>query len=293
VSRRKTHKAVDDGWTAFEGDFSLEDLRSATRSEQPLEKLSIARTTCFTQRKAAALRGARARWLWLWCDVTKAALRDVLAIDGLRTLDVLRIEPRGAMPSFSCATTLEAFRCPMGLPTRDIESVLEAPALQELGMQSSTLDMPLIRAMAAKPTLRKLDIEATNFDDDMAEAIASNHAIEHLDVGSTRVTARGLGSICRMRQLASLDLWETNIGIDDLRMLTALQRLEYLSLGKIADSTKTTDGLRVDGNPSQDAQAIVDLILRMPSLKRVWLDGVQLSGELRQSLESRLESLRN
>jgi Leucine Rich repeat len=279
-----------DGWVKFEGDFTAEELGTAARAGAPIPQLSITKTR-FTQPRSLGLRGMRAERLWLWCNVTKAALHDVLAIEGLRILDVLEIEESDAMPSFATAASLEEFRCPMGLSTRDIEAVLQAPALRELSVQSSTLDLPLARAMAAKPTLRKLDIEMTKFDDEMAEVIASNHLLTHLDIGCAHITARGLAHICRMRQLESIDLWATGISIDDLQMITALDRLEYLSLGAVDDGS--TDGLRVDGNPSQDAQAVVDLILRMPSVRRVWLDGIQLSVDQRQALESRLESLRN
>ncbi len=310
---KRKREPVDDGWTKFEGDFSAADLQVAARSAEAIEKLSI-RTTprtrstpspAFTRTRSRGLRGMRAKCLGLGCSVTKAAMADVIAIEGLRELYVIEVVGRGAMPSFANAVALEEFRCSLGFRARDTAAVVQAPALRTLSVQNSKLDLPLVRTFATLPNLRTLDLESTNFDDEMAKAIASHTTLTGLDLGSTRLTARGLAHICSMRNLESLDLWQTNIGIDDLQQLQALDHLQYLSIGKVDDSrpegcdgntaflvNSIRGGIRVEGDPSHDAQAIVDLLLRMPWLERVWLDGVKLSPEQKQLLESRLESLR-
>lgn len=290
MSGKKKSDARDEAWTSLEGNFTADDLRAVARGQAPIPHLSITRTR-FTQPKAAGLRGMKAEWLWLWCKVTKPAMREVLAVEGLRALDVLEIEGPGPMPSFGPAATLEEFRCPTGLSTQDLEAVVQAPALKRLGIHGSKLDISVVRTLAAMPTLRHLDIEASNVDDEMIAIIASHPTLTGLDIGNTRVTSNRFAHICRMHQLESLDLWETAIGIDALQQLTALDRLEYLSLGKVDGSG--TPGIRVEGNPSLDAGAVVDLLLRMPSLKRVWLDGIRLSPEQRRALRSRLEQLQN
>lgn len=287
MGKKKTTR-IDDGWMTFEGDFSVDDLRAAARSGETIPRLSINKTR-FTRRRSFGLRGLRAAWLRIWCEVTKAALTDVLAIEGLQQLDVFEIATAGTMPSFAPAGALEAFRCPTGIAPADIAAIVQAPALRHLSLQCAMLDMPLVRTFATLSNLRSLDIEATNFDDDMAEVITSHQTLTGLDVGATPLTARGLAHICRMRQLESLDLWATAIRVDDLQQLTALERLQYLSLGTVEGSD--TDGLCVEGDPSHDARAVVDLLLRIPSLKRVWLDGVKLSPEQKHQLESRLDSL--
>lgn len=63
-------------------------------------------------------------------------------------------------------------------------------------------------------------------------------------------------------------------------MLLALPNLEYVSLGGNGDT------------PPLDADALTTLILESRSLKRVWLDGVQLEHRHREALDAKLESLR-
>ena len=83
-----------------------------------------------------------------------------------------------------------------------------------------------------------------------------------------------------MKQLRSLDLWATNLSGSDIQSLLNLPNLEYLSLGNI------------DQLPTLNANVVTSLILNMPSLKRVWLDGIAIEPRQRQALEAQLESVR-
>jgi hypothetical protein len=176
------------------------------------------------------------------------------------------------------------------LVSRRRGAAIQAPALTHIGLQNCQLDVPVCRSIVRLSKLRHLDIEGSNIDDDMIDIVSRNPTLTHLDLGNTPITARGLAYLCRMRQLELLDLWETAIGVDDLRQLEALDHLAYVSIGKVDGSV--TEGVRVEGNPSVDAQAVVDLLLRMPSLKHVWLDGLRLAPAQVRALEEKLESLR-
>ena len=83
-----------------------------------------------------------------------------------------------------------------------------------------------------------------------------------------------------MKQLRSLDLWATNLVEDDFDLLRQLPALEYISIGGYAHL------------PSLDSKKIVPLLLSLPALKRVWLDGASITKTERDALEEKLEELR-
>ena len=65
----------------------------------------------------------------------------------------------------------------------------------------------------------------------------------------------------------------------DCAMLCELPALEYVSLGGYDDAP-------------MDGTALLPLLLAMPALKRVWLDGVWLDRDQIAALEARFESVR-
>ena len=69
-----------------------------------------------------------------------------------------------------------------------------------------------------------------------------------------------------MSQLRSLDIWALDIQEEDLELLNDLPNLEYLSIGGgYEDQTTLT------------SKGVLPRLAQLPSLKRVWLDGITLS----------------
>jgi hypothetical protein len=162
----------------------------------------------------------------------------------------------------------------------DLLGVAQCQTIQEFEAQNSELTHRALSALIELPHLRALDVEATRFDDAMAKRLARSKTISSLDIGAARVTGTGLRSLLEMQQLRSLDLWATQLTEDDLPVLRELPDLEYLSLGNF------------DGYPSLDPKRVVPALLELPSLKRVWLDGIPVEPEHRAVLEAKLESVR-
>jgi len=129
------------------------------------------------------------------------------------------------------------------------------------------------------PRLRSLDLEGTRFDDTMAERLGDAPALEWLEIGATRVTCAGLAQISRIERLRGLDLWATPLREDDYELLRRFPALEYVSLGGYDDAPL-------------DGKTIVPLLLALPAMKRVWLDGVTLDRDQIETLEARFESVR-
>ena len=151
--------------------------------------------------------------------------------------------------------------------------------IAEIGAQGADLTLPSLDALLALPDLEALDLEGTSFDDRMAKRLRGSR-ITSLDIGATKVTRRGLEHLTEMKQLRSLDLWATGLTVDDLQLLTKLPNLEYLSVGA------------VEGAASLEAPKLVPLLLRLPAMKRVWLDGVQIDPHHAELLKERFDSVR-
>ena len=257
---------------------TLQQLASLSAVE-PL-KLSITKIAQFGIGHARRLAGLRLAQLWIWCDVTRGAMNHILALDGLRELDILCMTRPGKLKNFHKATQLEVFRANHYMTESDLLQVAQCPSIRVLGAQNADLSESAFAALLSMPELTTLDLEATRFDDKMAKKISRSTTICALDVGGTRLTRVGIAHLATMTQLHSLDLWALDLNAPDLAMLAALPNLEYLSLG---------------GNGSAlplDADAITALILESKSLKRVWLDGVRLERAQQDALEAKLESLR-
>lgn len=271
---------VEDDCVKLSGPVSAKAIRDLERFGD-INKLSITQDMILTAELSQALGALKSvKEFWLWCDVTPPAMQYVIDIPGLRVLDVLHIRHPGRLKSFQDVHTLGEFRCNTGLTERDLLAVCMCQSLREIGAQSSMLNAVVIEALLRLPGLQSLDIERSNFDDAMAERVSASGNLRSLDIGATRITKTGLAAICEMEQLTSLDLWATDIAEDDLDLLVRLPHLEYLSLGN------------VEGSPSLDADIILPKLLSLPSLRRIWLDGIQLSPEQTASLESKFSHVR-
>ncbi|MDH5668531.1 MAG: hypothetical protein OEY86_11015 [Nitrospira sp.] len=269
----------NDGWYHLDGDIG----NSAVASVQAvgvIPKLSITKIGLVTVRHVTRLAALQSvRQLWLWCNVTRRAMRHVIRLPGLTELDVLCIRGPGSLAYFDQATTLRSFRC-YSMSESDLICVSQCQTVEEIGAQDSELTHRALAAMLSLPRLRTLDVEATQFDDAMAKRLARSKTISSLDLGATNVSGTGLRALLKMQQLRSLDLWATKVSEDDLPLLCDLPHLEYLSLGN-ADDCHPLDPKRV-----------VSVLLKLPSLKRVWLDGIPVASEEQAALEAKIESVR-
>lgn len=218
--------------------------------------------------------------LWLWCNVTRRAMRHIVQLPGLKILDVLCIRGPGELGHFQKARSLEVFRANHGLSEQDLLEIATCTSIRQLGIQNAALTPPALQALLALPALHTLDAEATPFDDHMAKSLSQSRTLTSLDVGATRITRRGLGHLVTMHGLKSLDLWANALTEDDLDLLLELPQLEYVSIGNY------------DRLPSLDPRRVVPLLLRLPALKRVWLDGIAPSIEQRGALQEKLDSVR-
>jgi hypothetical protein len=218
--------------------------------------------------------------IWLWWDVTRPALRQIIKIPGLEALDVLDLVRPGRLTGFSNAKNLKELRCNFSLTESDLSSISTCLSIRELGAQNSVLSEKAINAFLNMRNLESLDIEASNFTDALAEQLSKSHKLVSLEVGSTNLTGAGLKHICRMIQLERLDLWATNIIENDLDLLHSLPNLKYLSVGGYA------------GNKNFRAETLIPRLSAIKSLESIWLDGIKLSEQQEKTLKERYKNVR-
>lgn len=241
-----------------------------------IEKLSITKTPALTVGTARLLRQLQSvAQLWLWCDVSRIAMRHVVQIPKLEVLDVLAIKAPGSLAGFEFAESLHTLRANHYLNEEDILAIAKCRSLRELGIQGARLTRKALKALLELPCLESLDLEGTPFTDQMARLVSRSSSIRSLDLGATKITRVGLAQLASMSQLQSLDLWATALSENDLELVRDLPNLEYLSVGGC------------DGTDSLDPERVVSLLLAMPPLKRVWLDGIGVSAAQINRLEER------
>lgn len=268
----------DDGWckvTHLDPD-TVEELRSIGH----IEKLSLRDLRVVTVKHARLLAGLPSvGQLWI-CGATRPAIRHLVRLPGLRELFVLSLERPGRIAGFDKANTLEIFRTSDDMTEREVLDICQCKTIKELGIQRAQLTMESIEALLSLPALERLDIECTRFNNKMARVLARSETIIGLDLGATDITRIGLQHLVSMKRLTALDLWATALTEDDLELLRQLPALEYLSLGNY------------DHLPSLDPARIMALLMALPNLTNVWLDGVDVSANDREILEKKLERVR-
>lgn len=273
--------STEDGWLSIEGPFDSKDIRNF-KNYPHIEKLSLRKQSLITAKIANGFSSLKSvRWLWLWCSVTRTAMRDVISIPNLEVVDILEIRHPGKLMNFQQADNLKTFRCNHYMTEDDLIEISNLPALQELGAQNSAITPKALDALLCIPTLEYIDLEATEFNDSMAATVAESTSIKHLEVGASNLSSKGLGFISKMEQLQSLDIWAVNISEKDLELLFSLPKLEYLSIGGVDDQTSLT------------SKGVIPRLKKIPSLKKVWLDGIFLNPSERSELEERYEYFRN
>jgi hypothetical protein len=237
----------------------------------PIKTLSLrqrkyASSPRLTAKLAEELAAVEVDWLWLWLPVSRAALSQCLHAPGLREITAFELTRPGKLRDFAVAKTLKELRIPIArnVDEADLAMIARAPLLRILSAQQCKLTPRAIDILSTMPCLTDLDIESTGFNDAMAERLAHNRTITKLEIGATDLTGVGLAHLCRMSQLRELDIWATDITLAELPLLEQLPQLEYLSIGLMSrPETFDPDGL-------------VAQLRRLPALKNLWLDGVQL-----------------
>lgn len=275
------HIVGQDGWHEVRGALDHAVLTSLAQHSF-IERLSIRECPRVTSGMAKTLCAhlPPTRWLWLWCDVSRIALRHILATPGLETLDILRLCNPGRPTGFERAHDLHTLRANCRLRVDDLHAIVRCQSIESLGLQSAQLDGRSIDALLSLPRLRALDLEGTAFNDAMARRVSRSTTLESLDIGATRITRRGLEHLMRMPNLKALDLWATDLSVDDLCLLKEAPGLEYVSIG---DYTH---------HPILDGDCVVDILLSIPTLQKAWLDGVALSPEQERRLHEGVPHVR-
>lgn len=275
------HTIGKDDWHEVRGALDNDVLTSL--AVQPfIERLSIRDCPRITGGMAKTLLAhlPSTRWLWLWCDASRIALRHILATPGLETLDILRLCSPGRLTGFEHAHDLHTLRANCRLRVDDLHAIARCRSLRTLGLHYAAIDKSAIDALLALPHLQSLDLEGTAFNDTMARRVCRSPTLESLDIGATRITRRGLEHLVRMPNLKALDLWATDLSIDDLSLLKEAPTLEYVSIGGYAH------------HPMIDGDRVVDLLLSIPTLQKAWLDGVALSPEQERRLHEGVAGVR-
>ena len=279
-----TISADEKGWYSLKADITPE-IVAALRDVGHIEKLSITNVPLVTVKHVRLLKELQSLGqLWLWCHITRRAMRHLIELPGLETLDILSIRGPGSLGLFNRARTLQIFRANHHLSGSDVIQVAKCKSIKTLGIQNAQLTEASFAAILMLPFLENLDIEATRFDDKMAKALSQSRTITSLDIGGTKITRRGLEHVVSMKGLRSLDLWETALNEDDLKLLSGLPNLEYLSIGNSEGNS--------EGCPALNIERIVPLLLSLPNLKRIWLDGIKCEPEHQRLLEAKLTSVR-
>ncbi|MCT4609670.1 MAG: hypothetical protein N4A70_10735 [Pelagimonas sp.] len=250
---------------------------SAQNPQVPLDEVQVRRGRLFDWAAAQELTGWQPiRRIEIWDGTTKAALRRLMAVEGLEDLFLLDLRPHGKLAGMPLPRSLWRLHCDF-LSSRDVQALARLPGLQELWSHYAGMSEKTIEALLAMPTLTHLELEGAGLNDDLAERLAQAQGVTHLDIGATQVGARGLRAICKMTQLTELDIWALPIEDADLGLLTSLPHLEYLSLGNVFDQ------------PGLTAEGVMAILPELPALKRLWLDGVAMPEVDLAALGERLE----
>ncbi|MBD3678174.1 MAG: hypothetical protein HUJ27_07210 [Rhodobacteraceae bacterium] len=257
---------------------STRQLR-ALNPHTPLDELHISSGRVFNVKLAREISGWQSvRKIVLWSKTTRAALRELLATPGLQDIYVSSLHDHGSLNGMPRPANLHRFAC--GWPARtDLLHIADLPNLVALSAEYAKLSSGALNRILAIESLTDLDLEGSTLDDDMAKDLATSQNIVRLDIGATRVGPAGLRHICQMTQLKELDIWALDIRESDLDMLAALTNLEYLSVGGCDEQEVLT------------AKGVLPRIAKLPSLKRLWLDGIALTDGEIADLKQRYEEV--
>lgn len=229
-------------------------------------------------KKFALIRSASD--ITIWCDISRAAIHYFISRPNLESLSIFKLKSPGRLRGFEDAIQLKHFSCMYGLNEADLIEIATLPKIEKLSAQGAQVTEGAIQALLRNKTLQEIDFEGSGFDDGLAKSVSQSTTITGLELGSTKITKAGLACICGMAQLKKLDIWWANIEEADLEMLQRLPNLEYLSIGGHDQQTDFTP------------EGTFPHLFRMPALKKVWLDGLNVTKAQWRELNERFEEVR-
>ena len=238
-------------------------LRMATRFDPLLAK-------AFTQLDAVDR-------LHLHGDISRHAMRPIVSIPNLQSLDIRQFVGHGRLPSFQRCKTLTEFRAQC-ISEPDLLRVLHCQTLRYLGIHCGRLSHASISAIARLPHIQSVYLPRIALDDRMIAQLTAISTLTHLHLTTSHFSRDWIAAIAQMTQLHSLGLDADQIEIADLAPLAALPHLADLTLSIRAEK-QTIDSAR-----------LIELLETLPTLKTVWFDGMTFSAEQIAWLESRYES---
>jgi hypothetical protein len=272
-------KAAEPDVISIDAPTSARRIRSLN-PQRAIDALRVSSTRLFDVKLANEVSTWQSiKRIDLWCKTTKAALRRLLATPGLEEANLRELRQHGSLAGMPRPTTLHTLRCSW-LSSDDLLNIADLPDLRILGAQYAQLSPRAVSGLARMESLSDLDLEGSNLTDDMASILSAPTSIESLSVGATRIGSKGLERICQMTQLRELDIWALDIQECDLDMLSGLARLNYLSVGGREEQSVLT------------ASGVLPRIARLPSLRRLWLDGIALTADEISELERRYERVK-
>lgn len=262
-------------------DEYLTDNHTAQFAANPhYDEVYIRWNKLFAKADARKLKVIRSVYsVQIWCDITRAAVNSIVQLPNIRALHLLGISQAGRLDGFRTAGTLEEFSCQWGVSSSDLLQIAQLPIVRKLTAHRARITEESLAALLGNPSLTELDFEESKFFDDFARMVSQSKAITALELGATDITAVGLQAISTMSQLRRLDIWSTDIVEHDLKILSQLPNLEYLSIGGHEGQTTFT------------AAGTLATLYEIPSLKTVWLDGLHVTKQDFGKLNERFEKV--
>lgn len=121
------------GWHNIEGEPTAAAIRALCPAQR-IEKLSITKARLLTVELTKQFHLFHSvGWMWLWCDVTRAAMRHVVRVPGLQVLDVLNIKSPGKLEGFDAASSLRTVRANHYLKEEDVLAITRCRTLKRPG----------------------------------------------------------------------------------------------------------------------------------------------------------------
>lgn len=261
---------------SLSGRLTPRKVRAMTPSNE-VKTLTVSGDTFFHRKLADALvQWPRIKEVLLWGTVSKAALMRLLSLAEIHEIYVRKLHRHGNLYDIDQSSSLQIFRGGW-LSAQDLKALVQLQNLEILSAQNSFVNQQIMEMVVNSSSLTNLDLEASNLDDDMAKELAKSSKIMQLDVGATRLGPSGLQEICKMTQLRELDIWALDLDAHDLDCLEGLPNLEYLSVGGH------------DGQERLTSKNVLPRLAKLPSLRRLWLDGIPVTESEAKELRARYE----
>ncbi len=158
--------------------------------------------------------------------------------------------------------TVTLFRC-TAVNDEGLRIVSQWKKLRSLTLRDMAIRGDFFKELGELPQLRSLSATQTMVSDDALHHLVACQQLEELALRQTLVTDKGLAVISRLPNLRRLDVAQTMVSDAGLVHLANLKSLEWLDL---SGNSGVTD-------------ASVKILLKMPQLKEVRLDGTSMTQE--------------